>query len=57
MQQPAPPTAPTAGAAPLRGWQRAAIWLLVAVLLALVFMLYAQPEFMVQMADHVWACF
>ncbi|MEJ5126895.1 hypothetical protein WH367_12660 [Comamonas sp. MYb21] len=57
MQQPAPPSLPTAGAAPLRGWQRAAIWLLVAVLLTLVFMLYTQPEFMVQMADHVWACF
>lgn len=57
MQQPAPPSPSNADAAPLRGWQRAAIWLLVAVLLALVFMLYTQPEFMVQMADHVWACF
>lgn len=57
MQQPAPPSPSNADATPLRGWQRAAIWLLVAVLLALVFMLYTQPEFMVRMADHVWACF
>ena len=28
-----------------------------AVVLAAVFMLYTQPEFMVRMADHVWACF
>ncbi|QMV72915.1 hypothetical protein HS961_08715 [Comamonas piscis] len=53
QHSPPPPTSP----APLRGWQRAALWLLVLVLLGLVFMLYTQPAFMVQMADHVWACF
>ena len=42
---------------PMRIWQRAALWALVAVVLAAVFMLYTQPDFMVRMADHVWACF
>ena len=42
---------------PMRIWQRAVLWALVAVVLAAVFMLYTQPDFMVRMADHVWACF
>ncbi|MEN5178960.1 hypothetical protein [Comamonas sp. 4034] len=40
-----------------RLWLRAGGWALAAVVLAAVFMLYTQPEFMVRMADHVWACF
>ena len=44
-------------AQPSRLWLRIALWALVAVVLAAVFMLYTQPEFMVRMADHVWACF
>ena len=41
----------------LRPWQRAALWIALATLLALVFLMYLQPEFMVSMADHLWACF
>ncbi len=40
-----------------RRWWLGAVWLLAALVLAGVFMLYTQPEFMVRMADHVWACF
>jgi len=40
-----------------RLWLRAGGWALASVVLAAVFMLYTQPEFMVRMADHVWACF
>lgn len=29
----------------------------VALVLAGVFALYTRPEFMLRMADHVWACF
>jgi hypothetical protein len=36
---------------------RAAIWLAVALALAGVFMLYAQPAFLVMLADQLWACF
>lgn len=54
MQHPAPPPP---NPARLRGWQRAALWLLGLGVLGLVFMLYTQPAFMVQMADHVWGCF
>ena len=43
--------------APRRLWLRAGLWLVIAGLLAGVFMLYTQPAFMVRMADHVWACF
>ena len=41
----------------LRRWLLGAVWLLAALVLAGVFMLYTQPDFMVRMADHVWACF
>ena len=40
-----------------RRWWLGAVWLLAALVLAGVFMLYTQPDFMVRMADHVWACF
>ena len=47
---------PTATAS--RGhWRRAGAGVLVALVLAGVFMLYTRPEFMLRMADHVWACF
>lgn len=32
-------------------------WTLVALVLAAVFGLYTDPEFMLLMADQVWACF
>jgi hypothetical protein len=31
--------------------------LLAAAALAAVFMMYTQPDFMVQMANQLWACF
>jgi hypothetical protein len=31
--------------------------LLAAAVLAAVFMMYTQPDFMVQMANQLWACF
>ena len=36
---------------------RYALYLLAAAVLAGVFMLYGRPEFLVQLADQVWACF
>lgn len=38
-------------------WQRAALWLLAATALAGVFALYLEPDFMLTMANQVWACF
>lgn len=32
-------------------------WALGAAVLVVVFMLYAEPDFVVMMADQVWACF
>lgn len=40
-----------------RPWWRVLVWLAAALVLGGIFMLYTQPEFMVRMADHVWACF
>ena len=55
---PTAPLPPSTHATPApRRWWRAALWLLAAAVLGGVFMLYTQPAFMVQMADHVWACF
>ena len=51
-----PTTTSTPSTRPRRWWL-GAVWLLAALVLAGVFMLYTQPEFMVRMADHVWACF
>ncbi|GKT23355.1 hypothetical protein [Acidovorax sp. SUPP3334] len=41
------------------GWAwRTGVWAAVgAVLLGTVFLLYAEPDFMVMMADQMWACF
>jgi hypothetical protein len=38
-------------------WPRRLAWLLAALALAMVFLMYSQPEFMLQMANQVWACF
>ena len=32
-------------------------WAVAAAVLAAVFLLYPQPEFMVQMANQLWSCF
>ena len=37
--------------------KKCALALGMCVLLVAVFMLYARPDFMVQMANQVWACF
>lgn len=38
-------------------WPRRLLWPLAALVLLLVFAMYTQPEFMMQMANQVWACF
>lgn len=38
-------------------WLRALAWLAVALILLAVFGLYLEPDFMLTMADQVWACF
>jgi hypothetical protein len=37
--------------------RRLALWATVLLALGLVFMLYLQPQFMLGMADQIWACF
>jgi hypothetical protein len=37
--------------------RRAATWLGICVVLALVFALYTRPGFMVTLIDQLWACF
>lgn len=41
----------------LRRWPLVLGWTAVITALAGVFLLYLQPEFMVLMANQVWACF
>ncbi|WP_162989487.1 MULTISPECIES: hypothetical protein [unclassified Comamonas] len=41
----------------LAWWQRALIWAAVVALLLAVFALYTRADFMVTLADQVWACF
>lgn len=41
----------------LQGWRRVLVWAVVAAVLAAVFALYLQPDFMVTLANQVWACF
>jgi hypothetical protein len=52
---PAPHT--SSHAAPLPTWLRALIWAVVLGALLAVFALYTRPEFMLTLADQVWACF
>lgn len=47
----------TQTSAPWPLWQRAALWLLAGAALAGVFALYLEPDFMLTMANQVWACF
>lgn len=37
--------------------KKTAVALVICLLLGAVFSLYIQPDFMVQMANQVWACF
>ena len=52
---PAPHTPPHSAALPT--WLRALIWAVVLAALLAVFALYTRPEFMLTLADQVWACF
>lgn len=38
-------------------WQHIVVWVLALAVLLGVFALYLQPDFMVQLAQQVWACF
>lgn len=49
------PATPTPLALPL--WLRGLIWAVVLAALLAVFALYTRPEFMLTLADQVWACF
>ena len=48
-QNPQPSALPT--------WQRVLVWAVVLTALLAVFALYTQPDFMLTLADQVWACF
>jgi hypothetical protein len=41
----------------IASWMRPVAWLGAALVLGLVFLMYREPEFMMQMANQVWACF
>ena len=41
----------------LKLWQRSLIWAAVLMVLLAVFAMYLKPEFMLTLADQVWACF
>lgn len=43
--------------APLRPLWRWPAWIAAAGLMGLAFTLYTRPDFMVDMADRLWACF
>lgn len=40
-----------------RTLRRATAWAAACLVLGLVFLLYLQPQFMVGMAEQLWACF
>ncbi len=41
----------------MRTWQRFLLYAVAAALLALVFGWYLEPDFMLTVADQIWACF
>ena len=51
-----PSTAPASSQRP-PAWRRWAAAALVLLVLLLVFALYGNPDFMVMLADQMWACF
>ncbi|MDQ7955443.1 MAG: hypothetical protein RET84_06010 [Pseudomonadota bacterium] len=51
----APTITPSARARPRRS--RWALWAAAAAVLGGVFMLYAQPGFLVMLVDQLWSCF
>ena len=38
-------------------WRSLGVWALIALVLAAVWTLYMQPDFMLTVAQQVWACF
>ncbi|GKS75837.1 hypothetical protein AVME950_13095 [Acidovorax sp. SUPP950] len=54
---PHPSPGPARTARPARAHRAWAWGAAGAVLLAAVFLLYAEPDFVVMMADQLWACF
>jgi hypothetical protein len=42
---------------PARRWVRISTWLTASAALLGVFALYTQPDFLVVLANQVWACF
>jgi hypothetical protein len=41
----------------LHSWRRMLAWALALLVLLAVFVLYAQPGFLIMLADQLWACF
>ena len=41
----------------MKTWQRATAWALALSVLLLVFGLYTQADFLVDLADKLWSCF
>lgn len=41
----------------LHSWRRTLAWALALLVLLAVFVLYAQPGFLIMLADQLWACF
>ena len=39
------------------GWRKAGFWVLALLVLLAVFALYARPDFLIMLADQLWACF
>ena len=42
---------------PTPGVRKALVWAIIVVVLALVSLLYLRPDFVISMADQLWACF
>lgn len=40
-----------------RSWRKTLAWALALLVLLAVFALYAQPGFLIMLADQLWACF
>jgi hypothetical protein len=38
-------------------WRKVLIWAAISLTLALVAALYLRPDFVISMADQLWACF
>lgn len=57
MSDTAPPTVTQPPSPRAPAWRRWAVGALVLVALLLVFALYGNPDFMVMLADQMWACF